>query len=72
MKDLYLMSPPAKSWSLRGRANFRSAEAGAVDALSARREWLQLAEAIERHGGSIAARNTGSGLLLEVNLPAQM
>ncbi|MCB1678458.1 MAG: HAMP domain-containing protein [Halioglobus sp.] len=28
--------------------------------------------AIERHGGSIAARNTGSGLLLEVNLPAQM
>lgn len=49
-----MMSPPAKSWSLRGRANFRSAEAGAVDALSARREWLQLAEAIERHGGVVA------------------
>lgn len=52
--DLYFMSPPHASWSLRGRANFKSRAAGAVDALRARREWLSLAEAIEAHGGVVA------------------
>jgi N-dimethylarginine dimethylaminohydrolase len=53
--DLYLMSPPARSWALRGRANFRSREAGEVNALAARKEWLRLARAIERLGGTVAA-----------------
>src|SRR5262249_41585782 len=55
MIDLYLMSPPGAGWSLRGRANFRSREAAAVDARAARREWLNLAEAIEARGGTVVA-----------------
>jgi len=54
MIELFLMSPPGRSWALRGRANFRSREAPEVDAAAARREWLALAEAIAAHGGAVA------------------
>ncbi|MBK7583726.1 MAG: amidinotransferase [Myxococcales bacterium] len=49
------MSPPGRTWSLRGRANFRSREAAAVSPLRARKEWLALAEAIERAGATVVA-----------------
>jgi N-dimethylarginine dimethylaminohydrolase len=52
--DLYLMSPPHPSWSLKGRANPRSRRAGTVDAVRARHEWLALAEGIEALGGTVA------------------
>lgn len=51
--DVYLMSPPGRSWALRGRANFRSQEAAPVKPLRARKEWLGLAEAIEAAGGTV-------------------
>jgi N-dimethylarginine dimethylaminohydrolase len=51
--DLYFMSPPHPSWSLRGRANFRSRAAAEVDATRARLEWLTLAEGIEALGGTV-------------------
>lgn len=60
--DLYLMSPPGRSWSLRGRANFRSRDAAVVDARAARKEWLALAEAIEAHGGTVAVLPPVEGL----------
>jgi len=47
------MSPPGKSWALKGRANFRSREAAAVRPLRARKEWLALAEAIEELGATV-------------------
>src|SRR5688572_27669208 len=47
------MSPPGTSWALRGRANFRSREAPDVQPLRARKEWLSLAEAIEKNGGTV-------------------
>lgn len=47
------MSPPHSSWTLRGRANFKSRVAAPVDPLRARREWLSLAEGIEAHGGRV-------------------
>lgn len=53
-RDLYLMSPPGRRWSLTGRANFRSRDAAPVDAARARREWLALAEAIEELGATVA------------------
>jgi N-dimethylarginine dimethylaminohydrolase len=53
--DLYLMSPPAPSWRLRGRANFRSEAAAPVDARAAIREWVALADAIEARGGRVVA-----------------
>jgi N-dimethylarginine dimethylaminohydrolase len=53
--DLFFMSPPSRGWTLRGRANFRSREAPAVDAAEARREWLALARAIEARGGTVVA-----------------
>ncbi len=53
--DLYFMSPPSRGWKLRGRANFRSRDAGEVDATLARREWLALAERIEALGGVVCA-----------------
>jgi N-dimethylarginine dimethylaminohydrolase len=62
MTDLYLMSPPAPDWELKGRANFRSREAAAVDAKAARREWLALATAIERRGGTVVVAPPVSGL----------
>jgi N-dimethylarginine dimethylaminohydrolase len=52
--DLFLMSPPAPGWAVRGRANFRSALGPVVHPRAARREWLALARAIERHGGKVA------------------
>jgi len=48
------MSPPHPTWSLRGKANFRSRKAEAVDPLRARREWLTVAEGIEALGGVVA------------------
>jgi N-dimethylarginine dimethylaminohydrolase len=53
--DLYLMSPPAPSWRLRGRANFRSEAAAPVDARAAIREWVALADAIEARGGRVVS-----------------
>jgi arginine dihydrolase len=52
--DLYLMSPPGRSWALSGRANFRSAAAPEVLPLRARKEWLALARAIEALGATVA------------------
>lgn len=52
--DLFLMSPPAPTWALRGRANFRSEAAAPVDARAAIREWVALADAIEARGGRVA------------------
>ncbi len=51
--DLYLMSPPGPDWRLRGRANFRSEAAAAVDARAAIREWVSLADAIEARSGRV-------------------
>ncbi len=62
MSDLYLMSPPGEDWQLRGRANFRSREAAPVDAKIARKEWLTLAEAIEKTGATVAVHPPVSGL----------
>ena len=45
--DLYFMSPPHPTWSIVGKANFRSKKAEAVDPLRARREWLSVAQGIE-------------------------
>lgn len=53
--DLFLMSPPAPSWRLRGRANFRSASAEPVDARAAIREWVALADAVEARGGRVVS-----------------
>jgi N-dimethylarginine dimethylaminohydrolase len=55
MIDLFLMSPPGREWRLRGRANFRSQEAGQVDAREARREWLSFARALESRGAWVVA-----------------
>jgi len=52
-RPFYLMSPPRTDWTLRGRANFRSREAGGVDARRARREWSDLADAIVEAGGEV-------------------
>jgi N-dimethylarginine dimethylaminohydrolase len=49
----YLMSPPRLDWGLRGKANFRSREAGAADARKARAEWAALADAIVAAGGDV-------------------
>ena len=62
MTDLYLMSPPGTDWQIRGRANFRSREAAPVDAAKARREWLGLAEAIERTGATVVVQPPAPGL----------
>jgi N-dimethylarginine dimethylaminohydrolase len=53
--DLFLMSPPAPTWQLRGRANFRSETAAPVDARAAIREWVSLADAIEARGGRVVS-----------------
>ena len=50
---LYLMSPPRRDWTLRGRANFKSRAAGTVNAAAARREWSALADAIVASGGEV-------------------
>ncbi|NVJ04120.1 amidinotransferase [Myxococcus sp. AM001] len=61
--DLFLMSPPGRTWALRGRSNFRSREAPPVDARQARREWLALARDIEARGGTVVALPSPSELL---------
>ncbi|TPV95753.1 MAG: amidinotransferase [Myxococcales bacterium FL481] len=62
--DLFLMSPPAVDWAIRGKANFRSAAAAAVDPRGARLEWISLADAIEQRGGRVVCLvpPAGSGL----------
>jgi len=52
-RSIYLMSPPTRAWHLKGRANFRSATAGEVDATRARAEWSALADAIIEAGGEV-------------------
>ena len=52
--DLYLMSPPAPSWSLRGLTNLWGKDAPDIDARLAREEWLRLAEGVEALGGKVA------------------
>jgi N-dimethylarginine dimethylaminohydrolase len=47
------MSPPGRTWALTGRANFRSRDAAAVRPLRARKEWLELAEAVEALGATV-------------------
>jgi N-dimethylarginine dimethylaminohydrolase len=51
--ELFFMSPPGRSWALRGRANFRSRDAEPVRPLAARKEWVRLARAIEDLGGTV-------------------
>lgn len=53
MKPVYLMSPPRADWALKGKANFRSIQAGEVDAQAAQKEWAQLADAIVAAGGEV-------------------
>jgi N-dimethylarginine dimethylaminohydrolase len=55
MIELFLMSPPGRGWALRGRANFRSQQAGPVDARAARQEWLTFARALEARGAVVVA-----------------
>jgi N-dimethylarginine dimethylaminohydrolase len=62
MTGLFLMSPPGLDWRLAGRANFRSKDAGEVDARRARREWLALAEAIEARGGTVVVLPSSPGM----------
>lgn len=50
---IFLMSPPRPDWDLRGRANFRSREAGDTDPGEARDEWCTLADAIVEAGGDV-------------------
>ena len=57
------MSPPARDWQLRGRANFRSRSAPAVDALRARKEWLGLADALVAAGGQVVVLPAVGGKL---------
>lgn len=60
---IYLMSPPRRDWSLRGRANFKSRGAGGVDAEQARREWAALADAIVDAGGEVVVLPPGDASL---------
>lgn len=47
------MSPPHSTWSLRGRANFKSRDAADVDANRAHDEWVAVASMIEELGGTV-------------------
>ena len=60
---IYLMSPPRRDWALRGRANFKSRAAAAVDPEQARREWSALADAIVAAGGEVAVMPPGDAAL---------
>lgn len=53
MTPIFLLSPPRDDWGLRGKANFRSRQAGGVDAQRARAEWASLADAIVAAGGEV-------------------
>ncbi|MGB1699620.1 MAG: amidinotransferase, partial [Nannocystaceae bacterium] len=53
LNEVFFMSPPRRDWHLRGRANFRSRDALAVDPALARRQWLHLAREIEQRGGTV-------------------
>lgn len=47
------MSYPPAAWRIRGAKNFRSANRQETDPRAAGREWLALADAIERAGGRV-------------------
>jgi N-dimethylarginine dimethylaminohydrolase len=53
MARRFLMSPPPARWRIRGAANYKSVRRAAVNPRKAFTEWLALADAIERHGGSV-------------------
>ena len=53
MGATYLMSYPAKRWTIRGGENFRSKQKQATNPRAAMHEWLTLCDAITKHGGRI-------------------
>ncbi len=65
------MSPPHPSWQLLGRANFKSRAADQVDPVRARREWEDLAKAIERHGGTVVVLPPGDPALSGLTFAAE-
>ncbi len=50
---VFLMSPPRKDWTIRGRSNRNSQDADAPDPDAARQEWTELANAIVAAGGEV-------------------
>ncbi len=60
---LFLMSPPRADWGLRGRANFKSRQAGEADAKAAYEEWAALADAIVAAGGEVVVMPPGGSEL---------
>ncbi len=56
---VYLMSPPRPDWALKGKANFKSRQAEAVDAARAIEEWERLANAIVEAGGEVVVMPPG-------------
>lgn len=53
MGATFLMSYPAAKWRIRGGENFRSKARATTNPRAAMLEWLQLCDAITRHGGRI-------------------
>lgn len=53
MTPVFLLSPPRRDWTVRGRSNFKSQTAGDTPPGKALEEWSGLAEAIERAGGKV-------------------
>jgi len=53
MEPVFLMSPPRRDWSPRGKANFKSKESGLVPPGAALDEWVRLADAVEAAGGRV-------------------
>ncbi len=60
---VYLMSPPRPDWALKGKANFKSRQAGSVDAGRAREEWESLADAIVEAGGEVVVMPPGDAAM---------
>ncbi|QED28230.1 hypothetical protein FRD01_13500 [Microvenator marinus] len=50
---VYLMSPPRRDWTIRGKSNKNSQRAAAPNPWRAREEWSQLADAIVAAGGEV-------------------
>lgn len=50
---VFMMSPPRKDWTIRGRSNRNSQLADAPDPMLARDEWRRLADAIVAAGGDV-------------------
>jgi N-dimethylarginine dimethylaminohydrolase len=53
MGATFLMSYPAARWQIRGGENFRSKARAITNPRAAMHEWLQLCDAITKHGGRI-------------------